>query len=627
MCKKVHYLISFVLVLILTGNAPAATYLWDNGGEGALWNVPENWDPDGVPTAADTAQINLPELPDANCVIDSSVAAECETVYVNSNSYLTMTGGTLTTGGHIRIGEPSDSNAVFVMSGGTASSLNGRLWVGMNGSGTLIMTGGELNIYEKIEIGKNASGNGVVYMYGGTMNFEGNSTDLEIATYGTGTLYMYGGVINVQDNIKLAQGNASRTTGVARLYLYGGTINAGNLRDPEQIYGDPLMDITEGVLTLPGDYTATVNDYIKRGWIVAYGGVGIVDATYTTDPSQTTVTGRMLDPELAWNPTPANLDTVERTTDGPALVWVPGVCAASHDVYFGTDPNAVSDANNIKNADDIAVWPEFKGNQDPCSYYPESLELGKTYYWRIDEVNDIDPNSPWKGVVWEFTVADYIVVDNFESYNDIPVEEQGSNLVYYTWIDGYENPSVNGATIGYVIGSSLETQKAHGGGQSVPLVYNNSTAYYSEATVNLDDLAIDKDWTVDNFQVLSLWFYGGPYNSSTEQMYVKLNGVKVTYDGEPSNLQQATWQEWNIDLAAFDIDLSNVMTLSIGFERTGTTGSTGTILIDDIRLYIPGMRSKYCKGKLCERLPHRFYNRNQYSVLIGFQDKETDEDK
>lgn len=581
MCKKAICLVSFVLVLVLTGSAPAATYLWDNGGEGASWNVPENWDPDGVPSAADTAQINLSDLPDANCIIDSSVAADCETVYVGSNSVLNMTGGTLTTGGHIRIGEPSDSNAFFIMSGGTATSLNGRLWVGMNGKGTFIMNGGELNIYEKIEIGKNASGNGTVYMYDGTMNFEGSSTDLEIATRGTGTFYIYGGVLNVQDNIKLAQGDTSSTTGVARLYLYGGTINAGNLRNPDQIFGDPLMDITEGVLVLPGDYTSTVNEYINRGWIVGYGGLGILNVTYTSDPDQTTVTARMLDPELAWDPSPRHLDMLERTPDGPALGWTPGLYAASHDVYFGTDFNDVNDANNVP-----GMWSSFKGNQVQSSFTPESLELGKTYYWRIDEVNELDPNSPWKGVVWEFTVADYIVVDDFESYNDIPVEEQGSNLVYYTWTDGYENPSVNGAAMGYVIGLSLETEKFHGGVQSVPLAYSNSTATYSEVTVNLEDLAIGKDWSIDDFKILSLWFFGGPFNSPTEQMYLTLNGAKVTYDGDLSNLQQATWQEWKVDLAAFEIELGNVTTLGIGFERTGPMGGFGTVLFDDIRLYI-----------------------------------------
>ncbi len=573
MCKKVICIISFILVLILTGSASAATYLWDNGGQGNLWNVPENWDPDGVPGAADTVRITIP---DANCVIDFSVTAECETLYVSDSGYLDMTGGTLTSSGHIRIGEPSDSNAVFVMSGGTVTSVNGRLWVGMNGKGTITITGGEMNIYDKIEIGKNASGTGVIYMQGGTVTFEGSSTDLEIAKRGTGTIYMTGGVINVQDNIKLGQDG-----GTARLYLDGGTINADDLRDPEQISGDPLMDITEGTLTFPGDYSLTVNEYINKGWLVGYGGLGTMNVTYAEDLNQTTVTAKMLAPEFAWNPSPRHLDTVERIPDGPALGWVPGVYAASHDVYFGTDPNAVNDANNVP-----GMWPQFKGSQDPCSYYPEPLELGKTYYWRIDEVNEPDPNSPWKGIVWEFTVADYIVVDDFESYNDIPDEEQGSNLVYNTWMDGFADPSVNGSAIGYVTGFSLETEKVHGSAQSVPLAYNNTTATYSEATINIEDLTISTDWTIDDFKVLSLWFYGGPYNSSTEQMYLKLNDAKVTYDGEPDYLQLAAWQEWNIDLAEFGIDLGHVTTLSIGFERIGAAGGFGTVLFDDIRLYM-----------------------------------------
>lgn len=581
MCKKTICSISFVLVLVLTVSSAAETYIWDNGGEGALWNVPENWDPDVVPGVADTARINLSELPDANCIIDSSLAAECDTVYVDSNSVLYMTGGTLTTGGHIRIGEPSDSNALFIMNGGITTSQNGRLWVGMNGKGTFIMNGGELNIYEKIEIGKNASGNGSVYMYGGTMNFQGSSTDLEIASRGTGVFYMYGGVINIEDQIKLAQGDADRTTGNARLYLYGGTITADELRDPAQVFGSRLIDITEGTLVLTGDNTSVVNEYINRGWMVGYGGLGLLNVIYTSDPNQTTVTASMLDPELAWNPSPRHLATVERTAEGNVLGWVPGAYASSHDVYFGTDPNAVNDANNVP-----GIWPEFKGNQDPCSYYPEPLELGNTYYWRIDEVNEPNPNSPWRGIVWEFTVAEYAVLDDFESYNDISDGEQGSNLVYNTWMDGFANPSENGSAIGYVTGFSLETGKVHGGAQSVPLAYNNTTATYSEATINIGDLAIGTDWTKDDFKVLSLWFYGGPFNSITEQMYIKLNDVKVIYEGEPDYLQQATWQEWNIDLETFGIDLSNVMTLTIGFERISAAGGFGTILFDDIRLYI-----------------------------------------
>ena len=101
--------------------------------------------------------------------------------------------------------------------------------------------------------------------------------------------------------------------------------------------------------------------------------------------------------------------------------------------------------------------------------------------------------------------------------------------------------------------------------------------------MNIDDLGIGTDWAADNLNVLSLWFYGGPFNATTEQMYVKLDGIEVIYNGQ---LNLAIWQEWPIDLAAFGIDLSNVTTFSIGFKRTGTVGGTGSILIDDIRLYM-----------------------------------------
>lgn len=580
MCKKLVLLISLVLVLFLAGNTRAATFAWDNGGADNLWNVPENWDPDGLPTDADEARI---EDPNANCVIDSSVTAECSALTINSNSSLEMTGGSLTMDGFLTISDATDANTTMVISGGVANmgtlnGTNGRVRVAYRGIGTLIMTGGELNSYDKVEVGRQAGAVGYLYLYDGTINFSGNSTDLEIGTNGTGYVYQYGGVFNVQDNIKLTQGNADA---VARLYLYGGVMNAGNLRNPDDMAGDPLMDITEGMLILPGDYRDTVNEYINRGWIVPYGGLGLLNVEYTADPNQTTITASNLPPELASIPSPRNRVTVSRPV---TLSWEPGMYAVSHDVYFGTDPNAVNDANNVPD-----LWPEFQGNQDPCSFDPGPLELGKTYFWRIDEVNEADPNSPWKGVVWEFSIADYVVIEGFESYNEIPETEEGSNLVYFTWTDGYANPSVNGSTIGYLIGDSLETDNVHGGNQSVAFGYNNSIAAYSEVTVNIADLGVSGDWSVDNLSVLSLWFYGGQNNIvSGQTLYIKLNGVKIQYDGQMENLKLPSWQEWRIDLDAFGIDLTNVTELSIGIEKTGAVGATGSILLDDFRLYVSG---------------------------------------
>jgi len=125
----------------------------------------------------------------------------------------------------------------------------------------------------------------------------------------------------------------------------------------------------------------------------------------------------------------------------------------------------------------------------------------------------------------------------------------------------------------------------HGGKQSVPLMYNNSVASLSEVTANPFNLVIGRDWTIGSPQALVLWFYGEPANAITEQMYVKVNDEKVAYPGDAADVAEATWTPWTIDLEALGIDLRNVTQLSIGFERTSASGGSGTVLIDDIRLY------------------------------------------
>jgi len=82
--------------------------------------------------------------------------------------------------------------------------------------------------------------------------------------------------------------------------------------------------------------------------------------------------------------------------DGLNLEWTAGEFAATHVVYFGTDFNDVNEATTAS--------PEFKGNQTETTYALDRLEFAETYYWRIDEVNNTDPNSPWKGGIWSFTV-------------------------------------------------------------------------------------------------------------------------------------------------------------------------------------------------------------------------------
>jgi len=267
------------------------------------------------------------------------------------------------------------------------------------------------------------------------------------------------------------------------------------------------------------------------------------------------------------------------------LTWSPSVYAASHELYFGTDKDAV------KNADTSS--PEYKGTRDlgDESYDPGMLAWDTTYYWRVDEVNNANPDSPWPGILWSFTTANFLVVDDFESYNDLDPDDPDSNRIFNTWIDGYDNPP-NGSLVGYDTPPFAERTIAHSGNQSMPFSYDNSVGY-SEATANIANLEIDQDWTIEGVGVLSLWFYGDPGNAP-EPMYVALanaNGpTAVVYNDNPNAALIDNWTEWNIYLEEFadqSVDPTNINWISIGLgdKNNPQAGGSGTMYFDDIRLY------------------------------------------
>jgi hypothetical protein len=93
-----------------------------------------------------------------------------------------------------------------------------------------------------------------------------------------------------------------------------------------------------------------------------------------------------------------------------------------------------------------------------------------------------------------------------------------------------------------------------------------------------------QDWSKYGVKGLTLRFYGDP-NNVPQQMYAKINGAKVIYDSDAQNLKQTAWQMWYIDLASLGTNLSDVTTLTVGFERIGTVGGQGKLLLDGLRLY------------------------------------------
>jgi len=278
------------------------------------------------------------------------------------------------------------------------------------------------------------------------------------------------------------------------------------------------------------------------------------------------------------NPDPSNgAVDVEQT---PTLTWSPGVYAASHEVYFGTDKEAV------KNADTGS--PEYKGsgNLGSESYEPGQLEWDTTYYWCIGEANNANADSPWTGILWSFTTANFLVVDDFESYNDIDPPDPQTNSIFKAWLDGYEIPT-NGALVGNDLPPYAEQTIVHSGNQSMPLFYDNSVGY-SEAT---HTLTYPRDWTEEGVGVLSIWFRGNSDNAA-EPMYVALNGSAVVYHDNPDITGIYNWTEWRIDLQKFadlGVDLTNVNTIALGFgdRDNPQPGGKGLMFFDNIRLYRP----------------------------------------
>jgi hypothetical protein len=213
------------------------------------------------------------------------------------------------------------------------------------------------------------------------------------------------------------------------------------------------------------------------------------------------------DPLLAWNPSPGNGAVVDIERAKQPLTWSPGDKASQHDVYLGLDKATVqaagaSDASGI-----------YRGRKATASYTPtETIDWGTgPYYWRVDEFNTDGTVST--GAIWTFSVADHLIVEDFESY------DAKDNQIWYTWHDGlgYGAPGVppyfagngTGAAVGDEnTASYTEETIVHSGGKSMPISYNNNKQGFAKYSETEKVLTAPRDWTKYGVGELSVWFRG-----------------------------------------------------------------------------------------------------------------------
>ena len=86
---------------------------------------------------------------------------------------------------------------------------------------------------------------------------------------------------------------------------------------------------------------------------------------------------------------------------GTILAWSPGQPTAKYDVYLGLVAQHVEQAERNN-----PVYVQAGIGQKGTTFDPGPLERGKTYYWRVDEVNEADPNAVQvcRGTLWSFMV-------------------------------------------------------------------------------------------------------------------------------------------------------------------------------------------------------------------------------
>ncbi|MCX5644527.1 MAG: discoidin domain-containing protein [Phycisphaerae bacterium] len=223
------------------------------------------------------------------------------------------------------------------------------------------------------------------------------------------------------------------------------------------------------------DFGGALAQYVKLTLNASWGGLaqtGLAEVRFFQIPVQAR------EPQPASGATGVDLNVT--------LNWRQGREAASHQVYFSSDQNAVTDGT----AAAVTVTDH--------SYSPASLQFGTTYYWKVDEIGAAATPGTQAGAVWNFTSQEYAAIDDFESYND------DDNRIYDTWLDGLVNN--NGSIVGYFQAPFAEQTIVHGGKQSMPVEYNNVKApYYSEAE---QDFSSAQNWTDNGVDSLVVYFQG-----------------------------------------------------------------------------------------------------------------------
>jgi hypothetical protein len=532
MCRKLIFLISLVLVISLGINASAAT-LWytDDDVNDHLWSSSINWNGSTVLPGVEDGARQESLVPDTNTCINivdaNNTAAHCKYYWLGAGWYE---------------GESS-------------------CWLIIDGGSLTVVDYLDIAHYEGVPGPENCN----------RMIVEPNSTvivggDFHIGHWDDGLLKMNGGEVTIGHTLWVCYYQDSTVSYYSHAQLDAGVVTAG---DFGMRYEDPTlpggtMDITAGKLVITQDRRSLINNYIQLGWISAYNGRGNVNVALVGGNTEVTGSANFA---IAWGPSPKS--GAADVLPGTVLKWAPGDFATRHNVYFGTSLDDVNDSA-------LPVEENLDTNT-----YSTDLAMSKTYYWRVDEVNDSD--EIWQGNIWNFKTADNVAVENFEYTSD--------DDLWSVWRDYYYYNETYVGRGSQVLWEGTIVHDANIGSASMKYAYkNNGSDGYSSADRSYDP---NLNLTIAGTRALDVWFRGTAGNDA-ERMYVGLRDEvgatykEVAYSRDANELKNESWMVWHIDVQDFSgvgMDLSKIAKLYIIFKPLPGGTSTGTVYFDDIAAY------------------------------------------
>jgi len=389
---------------------------------------------------------------------------------------------------------------------------------------------------------------------------------------------------------------ANKTTGYMAIYKDGNVVvTQGGLLKKTAMQ---LANVTAGRIGAQKDGTAGV--------------VGAIDDFRIYDKALSVASvGRIVDGadfSLAYDPSPADMSG--DVPNDVVLSWLPGDYAdvAGHNVYFG--PNEADVTAGINGTDmgtSGVTGPDGIGrfSYDPCT---GALPYSTTYYWRVDEINDLGSPDPCTGPVWSFTtlvdpdalIPGLLVHYQFEgNTNDSGANGLNGTLTgtatYVAGPTGGQALSFNGTTrvnIPALVANTCGDEITVAFWALVPVQYGPADyrmAFYADGGAT-GALSINFNWPGANGMMY--WFQDavtGDYAQMGEAPTATYNSGKWAYWTYTKNAVKGTMKIYKDGIllstgggatSLAGIDFTSV---TIGADSAGASGYVG--VLDDFRVY------------------------------------------